>query len=179
MISESRHWKKPLLETAKRLTALKTSRNVSEQQLVRFEKDIFMGFYSVRKLFETQTKITDAVRQTTLELSWYPNVGTEVTWRNNHKLDELYDFNKPGREKRDVWFVCGRLIHSFVFVPVFGELGGIEAVFFTSDTDKDKRLYGIHIDKIIDLFHLVGSDAPMALTWKRDPKTGQELTIVE
>jgi hypothetical protein len=179
MISESWYWKQPLLEMALRLDSLRPEEDVSEEQLVQFEKDIFMGFYSVRKLFETQTKVTDAVKDTRLGISWYPNKGQKVTWRNNHKLDELYDFGKGGNEVRDAWFICGRIIHSFIFAPLFAEQGGIEGILFTSDTDKNKRLYSMDIEQVINLFELVGSNNPSHIAWRFDPETGEETTIVE
>jgi hypothetical protein len=179
MISESWYWKQPLLETAQRLTLLKSVIDVSEEQLVQFEKDILIGFCSIRKLFETQTKVTDAIKATKLDLSWHPNKGKKVTWRNNHKLDELYDFERGGRETRDVWFICGRLVHSFILAPLFSEAGGLEAILFTSDTDKDKRLYSLHIDRAIELFALVGGNYPTHIEWQRDPDTDEESTVVK
>jgi hypothetical protein len=178
MISESWYWKRPLIETAQRLTLLKSVADVSEEQLVQFEKDILIGFYSIRKLFETPTKVTDAIKETKFDLNWYPNKGEKVTWRNSHKLDELYDFEPGGREMRDAWFICGRVIHSFILVPLFAELGGIEAILFTSDTDKDKRLYSLHIDRVIELFTSVGSDFPKHIQWRKDSETDEETTIV-
>ena len=178
MIHESWHWKKPLLESATRLEALKTTKRVSEKKLVQLEKDIFIGFYSVRKLLEAPAKITDEVKATRFPITWYPNRGEKVTWRNNHRLDELYDFETSGDELRDIFFICGRIIHSFIFSSVFAEKGGIEAILFTSDTDKEKRLYSMNIDRVIELFLLVGSNDPVQIIWSRDPKTGEEKTVV-
>lgn len=178
MIWESWHWKRPLIETAQRLRALKDAAEPSEEQFVQLEKDIFIGFYSVRKLFETQTKVTDVTRATKLEVSWHANKGKRVTWRNNHKLDELYDLSQMSTEIRDAGFICGRIIHSFVFAPVIGDKG-LEAVLFTSDTDKDKRLYSLHIDRVIELFELVGNDDPTEVHWQRDPDTDEEITVVK
>ena len=59
MISESWYWKKPLLDMAKRLRKMRSVRKLTQRQLVQIERDIFIGFYSVRKLIETRTKLTD------------------------------------------------------------------------------------------------------------------------
>jgi hypothetical protein len=177
MIWESWYWKKPLLETAVRLKELKAVADPSEEQLVQVEKDIFIGFYSVRKLFDSVTKITDATKNSTLQLAWYANV-RPVSWRNNHRLDELYDLSRQHWETRDAWFVCSRIIHSFVFAPMFGDKG-IEAILFTSDTDKDKKLYSLPIDSVIDLFERVGNDDPQEIKWRRDQETGEESTVVK
>lgn len=52
MIWESWYWKQPLLEMADRLEHLKTASALSDEELAQVERDIFIGFYSVRKLLE-------------------------------------------------------------------------------------------------------------------------------
>lgn len=56
MIWESCYWKEPLLESAKRLRGLKDSVEFSEEDLENLKREIFVGFYSVRKLIEPVTK---------------------------------------------------------------------------------------------------------------------------
>ncbi|WP_166262198.1 hypothetical protein [Marinobacter salicampi] len=179
MIWESCYWKEPLLEAAERFRSLKVVEEPSEDQLVQLEKDVLVGFYSVRKLFETPTKITDEIKNSKLDVAWYPNVGKHVNWRNNHRLDELYDFSSGGREQRDAWFICSRIMHSFIFAPVVGDAGGLEAILFTSDNDKDKRLYALHIDHLIEFFKSVGNDNPTEIRWERNQVTGEESTVVK
>ena len=90
MIRESCYWKKPLLEMADRLRDCKTAGDLNEEQVSQIERDIFIGFYSVRKLIETITKVSDATKSMQIQVGWYPNQ-KHVHWRNNHKIDELYD----------------------------------------------------------------------------------------
>lgn len=179
MIWESWYWKEPLVEAAGRFRSLKGVEDPSEDQLVQIEKDILIGFYSVRKLFETPAKITDATKSKRLELACYPSVGKNVTWRNNHRLNELYDFSEGGSEQRDIWFVCNRIMHSFILAPLLAEGGGLDAILFTSDYDKDARIYSLNIDQVINLFQSVGNDNPTEIRWMRDPDTGEESTIVK
>jgi hypothetical protein len=176
MISESWYWKRPLLEMAARLRSLTTSGDLSEEQFVQVERDVFIGFYSVRKLLEAITKITDATKAMKVQVDWYPNKAA-VSWRNNHKLDELYDFDTTRSEIRDIKFVCGRIIHSFIFTPCLGE-SGLAGILFTSDTDKDSRLYFLAVDRLIDIFERVGNDNPKEIHWSKDDVSGEETTIV-
>ena len=177
MIAESWYWKKPLLEMAERLRALKTCRDLRDEQLVQIERDIFIGFYSVRKLFETITKITDATKTMKVPVVWYPN-RKSVSWRNNHKIDEHYNLDVSQKDTRDVVFVCGRIIHSFIFTPYVDE-SGLAGIMFTSDTDKQSKLYAMEIDDIIRIFESVGNDDPNEIHWQRDSETGQETTVVK
>lgn len=62
MIRESGYWKQPLLEMADRLEHLKAVSALFGEELAQVERDIFIGFYSVRKLLEAPAKITDETR---------------------------------------------------------------------------------------------------------------------
>ncbi|MBS7422329.1 hypothetical protein KIE16_04965 [Pseudomonas syringae] len=177
MIWESHYWKKPLLEMADRLERLKASDDLSDEQMAQIERDVFIGFYSVRKLFEAPTKVTDQTRGYTLSLQRHSNI-KPVTWRNHHKLDELYDLSKSGNEIRDVLFVCGRLIHSFVFAACVSDTGGLHGAFFNSDRDKDSCLYFITIDAVISLFRIVGNDDPCHIEWSRNEGSGEGRLVV-
>ena len=163
MISESWYWKKPLLGMANRLRKLSSARRLTQRQLVQIERDVFIGFYSVRKLIETRTKLTDATKSLKIRVDWHPN-RKPVDWLNSHRIDELYDLDDSQSETRDLMFISGRIIHSFIFAPWIDEHGGLAGLFFTSDTDKDRRLYSMSVDSVIDIFELVGNDDP-----KEDP----------
>ena len=160
-----------------RLRRLSSADHLTQTQYVQLEKDIFLGFYTVRKLFETVTKVSDATKAKKLQLVWYPNKKA-VTWRNNHRVDELYDLGAAHKENRDLWFICGRIIHSFIFVPVLSDQGGLAGIMFTSDTDKNERIYSLDIESVIDVFEIVGKDYPGNIQVSRDPISGVEITKV-
>jgi hypothetical protein len=176
MVWESEDWKLPLLKLAKRLKTLKASKDLSDNQIAQVERDVLIGFYSVRRLIETPTKLTDKTSNLFLSVRKYANV-KPVTWRNNHKLDELYDLSRSSEESRDVMFVCGRIIHSVVLAPCQSADGGLCGVFFTSDRDKDRRLSFITIDQVISLFSEVGNDSPCHIESSRDLVTGKETLV--
>jgi hypothetical protein len=172
MIFESGDWKEPLLEMAARLRSLKKTR-LTEKRLAQLERDIFIGFYSVRKIFDTVTRVTDATKSLKVQVSWHPNL-TPVTWRNNHRIDTLYDFKKEYQETRDLEFINGRIIHSFIFMPYVTEKDRLAGILFTSDRDKNKKLYSMKNDQVIAIFERVGNDYPTEMKWRIDPTTGVE-----
>lgn len=178
MIPDGYYWKKPLLEMARRLKKSNAFAEPSDAQLARIERDVFIGFYSVRKLIESEAKVTDAIKRMKVNVEWYPN-RLPVTWRNNHRIDDLYDLSSPGKEIRDIEFVCGRIIHSFVFVPVWDEHGhGLATFMFTSDIDRNKKLYSLSVDEVIQIFESFGSNYPRNIIWRIDPVTGDETTLI-
>lgn len=178
MICDSWYWKQPLLDMSDRLARFKVSSDLSDEEFAQVERDIFIGFYSVRKLLEAPGKISDKTRSLSLTLRKHPNL-KRVTWRNNHRLDEHYDLSESGQDVRDVLFVCGRIIHSFVFAPCQTEDGGLYGAFFSSDRDKDSCLYFISICEVISLFRQIGNDDPCDIEWSLEPVTGKEKLIVK
>ena len=52
MITESYYWKLPLLEMADRFRLVASKEDLTDEEYAAYERDLFIGFYSVRKLFE-------------------------------------------------------------------------------------------------------------------------------
>ena len=169
MIWESCYWKDPLLKAATWLRSVKLGETTRDSTHVRIEKEIFLGFYSIRKLLDTY-KISDATKVTKLELTWFENKKA-VTYINWHNLDKLYDLSTPHSENRDLRFLCNQFVHSFIFV-VSGN-GRIDGVFVASDNVRNRKVYFVSLDQIIQMFRLVGRDYPASGSWKRDPDTGE------
>jgi hypothetical protein len=176
VIHESYYWKQPLLDSSKRFEEYQSFSDIDAETYVQIEKDIFIGFYSIRKLLDTDTKVTDDLKTRKHKLSWYKHIGDEVTWRNNHKLDELYEFCKTHEEERDLWFIASRIVHGFIFNIIVNENGGFDGILFTSDTDKNKKLYMLTVEQVIALFELVGNNDVTQIRWHRCPETGKGIT---
>lgn len=160
MIYESIHWKKPLLETARWLVSVRLSERTQERTYVRIERELFLSFYAIRKLFDT-LKVTDRIKRATIELEWHRNTKT-VHHMNCEHIDLLYDLNRSNKEQRDVIFFCNQFIHSFVF-SIYEQDGRVGGFYVSSDRDKNKKLYRVSLDQVVVLFRLVGHDSPSEL----------------
>ena len=104
---------------------------------MRIEKEIFFGFYSIRKLLDT-VKVSNATKATTYELTWSPSV-KPVDYLNWHRLDKCYDLSTEHTEIRDIQYLCNQFIHSYVFI-VAGEFR-IDGIYVASDHVKNKKVY--------------------------------------
>jgi hypothetical protein len=91
MIILASYWKKPLLAMAKRLRKCQTAGELSARTLTQVEKDIFFGFYSIRKLVETIAQVTDESKKLRVDLIWYKTRNRRVNWINYLLLEKLYD----------------------------------------------------------------------------------------
>lgn len=169
MIWESSYWKEPLLKAATWLRRVRFRETTREATLVRIEKEIFVGFYGIRKLLDT-VKVSDSTKKQNYELVWHPNI-KPVDTLNWHRFDELYDMEREGRETRDIRFLCNLFIHSFVFI-VNGE-DRLEGVYVASDMTKNKKLYYVPLGHILTIFRLVGRDYPANLSFERIQETGE------
>ena len=176
MIWESCYWKDPLLESATRLCEYSESTSLEESQLVQIEKDIFIGFYTIRKLMDT-IKIKDSTRNIKAQLQWSPNIKL-VDILNSHRINELYDLKQTSQETRNLKFLCDQIIHSYIFMPAQNEKGGLFGFHFTSDRKKQEKLFYISVQDVINIFNLVGNDYPTKSNSMRDLETGEFKTNV-
>ena len=176
VIHESYYWKQPLLESVIKFKECEALEEINEEVYVKIEQAVFIGFYSIRKLLETETKITSSLKNQKYDLDWFSHVGDNVTLRNNYKIDELYNLSKPQLEKRDLWFIASRVIHSFIFNPYINQSGGFDGIIFTSDIDKNKKLYMLSLDQLIKIFEAVGNDCVVKVEYKKCSETGKEFT---
>lgn len=67
-------------------------------------------------------------------------------------------------------FIYNQFIHSYVFVVDENSKGGFDGVFFTSDSNRNKRLYKITANIIIDIFQKIGKDYPSSIEARFDEK---------
>ncbi|TBT23870.1 hypothetical protein D5E86_24770 [Vibrio parahaemolyticus] len=170
MIWESSDWKEPLLESASRLQKLSKSNEIDESEFVQIEKDVFIGFYAIRKLMDT-SKISDSTKSFDVSLKCFPNL-KPVDYMNWHRVDELYDLSGKQCETKTLRALCNFIVHSYVFMPELNDEGHLVSFYVTSDKDRNKKLYSVSIEQVLDIFKLVGSDYPSNTKMARNPKTG-------
>jgi len=176
LISESYYWKESLLDCANNLERYSKLKDIKPKDLVEIEKDIFISFYSIRKLMDTP-KISDSTIELKINLNWSPNL-KNVTMLNSHNMHELYDLNDIRVETKNLRFLCNQFVHSYIFEVVIEDGVGLSCCYFTSDRDKNKKIFFITVEVLVHILNLVGNDYPSKLKITRDSKTGELLTEV-
>ncbi len=159
MIWESEDWKRPLLRLASKLARWSTPREWTERELASLEKDIFIAFYSIRKLMEAK-KLSNATEVMPLNVAMYPSKHKDVTLQNWHNIDSLYDLTARQTSQRDLRYICNQIIHSYVFVPETSEDGAFIGILFCSDKERNNKIYGVKSEDIINILRVVGKDYP-------------------
>jgi hypothetical protein len=170
VIQESSDWKDPLLTSARRFRRFQKPANLSDLALTQIERDIFVSFYSIRKLIEKPGALTDATKASTWHCVAFPNVAP-VTLLNRHRLHELYDLASRQQATKDLGFLCHQVVHSFAFALYFKENGGFGGVLCASDRARASTLYGISAEILIAIFRRVGTDYPRSVSMHHDLET--------
>lgn len=171
MIHESRYWKIPLLRGATFLERLVVTDENAESSLARAEREVFVGFYAIRKLLST-FKLSAATKVLTSEVTWFsPRAEQPVDYFHRSDVDVLFDLEKPTRETRDLGFLCNQVIHSYVFVNSTTEEGTIDGFFVSSDTMRRRRLYFFGLPAVLHAFRTVGRDYPTSAHYMFNERT--------
>ena len=171
MIQESSYWKIPLLRAATWLERVRLTGESAERSLVRVERELFVGFYAIRKLLETFT-VSLETKSLQFQLQWSPCIKL-VDHQNAHRVDELFDLDQVQSEQRDLEFVCNQFIHSFVFVAAQNEDGSLAGFFISSDRSRHQKVYLVELSQVLLAFRTVGRDYPSRLHLRRNEKTHQ------
>ncbi|MBL0718354.1 hypothetical protein JI742_00480 [Piscinibacter sp. Jin2] len=174
MIHESRHWKEPLLRAATWLSKLCVEEgDAGERSLVRVERELFIGFYAIRKLLET-FKVSPSTKELKLALQAYTALpDRKVDYFNRADIDKFFNLSHPMNEHRNIGFICNQIVHSYIFIIDLREDGALNGFFVTPDSMRFKKLYFIELGQVVHALRLVGKDYPRNMQYQRNPKTGQ------
>jgi len=176
MVLDSYPWKKSLLSTATWLDKVRLDERNWSRSLVRVEKELFLGFYAIRKLLDTFS-VTDKTKAKTFELKWSPRIRT-VDYLNWHRIDKNFDLKTTRTETRDIRFLCNQFVHSYVFVIKIGSKGRLSGVYISSDKARHAKLYFVGIRQMLLAFRIVATDDPTRSHATRNEQTGQFEFIV-
>jgi hypothetical protein len=177
MIWESAYWKEELFRNANRLKKRTIQRRWLERSHAGLEKDVMIGFYSIRKLIESHM-ISDELRDRPVPLRGYPWTGRDVTYMIWDKIDRKYDLESPVSLQQSIAWIANKLVHSYVFMAKRNEGGGLESIMFNSDYTRRKNLYEIGIDQLIAIFEEVGANDPASISYAFNDKIGDYDIIV-
>lgn len=169
MIFESAPWKGEVLQIANKLERRYNQKRWTERSFFLLEKELFLGFFCLRKLMESN-KVSTELQEKKIELAVYPAGEKNITLLNQHKFPELYNLYKGDRELISYWDVCNQFIHSSIFAPFTPSGKSLVGVYIASDRVKKNKLYYITLVKIIEMFRSVGNNYPARLNMQYDDK---------
>ena len=150
MISSKELWKKELLVIARRLLRRLAQTKWSDKSIYRLEKELFVGFFSVRKLIESKA-ISANVTSKKFSLMHFP------AWKQSATLNKNQLIYNPTPEQRKYHLTIRQIsnlfIHSYHVLP-FGGNGMLCGLFVTSEFERRKGIFLILIFDIVTIFRL-------------------------
>lgn len=167
MIYESSHWKSDLLKLASTLERRIIQTRWGDKNLFVVEKDIFLGFYTIRKLIESR-KISDSVIKRKHKLKDFPYSGNPQSLFT-HMRDNEYDLTSGKTVSLTTIELCNQFIHSHHFLPFFPDGKRLIGFFFCSDRKRTSGIYLITIFEVVNIYRLVGSSYPTTIFMERLP----------
>lgn len=169
MIWESHYWKTDLIRYAAGLQKKMQQRRWSEPSQVAVEKIVFLGFYSIRKLFEAK-KLSTALRHHSIPITLYPPTAKAVTHMNWHKTDQLFHLDQGAATTVTLPFLCDQVIHSYIFQLGFTAESTLDFMLLCSDRQRTKGLQHVGFTEVISIFQRVGNDYPCETSMTFNPK---------
>jgi hypothetical protein len=166
---ESCYWKEDLLAHSKRLAPVTKPSRWTEGLAVRFEREIIISFFCIRKLFD-EHKVSSASKSHKAIVYISKSKGKNVTRMNSHRIDELYDFENEKEEKKGIYFLTNQFVHSYIIFPYRNEDRNWGGLFICSDYERNSMLLRIGIDEVRKILNVVGSDYPHTVKMTFDPK---------
>jgi hypothetical protein len=145
-------------------------KGLSDADYFRIERSVFHGAFIVRKLIEAR-KIKDKAASQTFPLVSFPNI-QRVTSDNWHRLDENYNLMQETRVRPSLRFICNQFIHSYVFILGASSAGGLGYIFFSSDKERNHRLFRMTTRSLARLFESVSRSRARWIWGIRNEATG-------
>lgn len=176
MIHESSFWKDDLIKLADRLERRLVQTRWGEKNLYILEKEIFVGFYSIRKLIESK-KVSDSLKTKSYEVNEFPYQGCPESIVTHFKEGE-YDLNKAKRAHMTINQLCNQFIHSHHFLPFLPNGKNLIGFFFCSDHKRTSCIYLITLFDIVDICRAIGNNYPSSLH-TRKLSNGKSVTTIE
>jgi hypothetical protein len=177
VISDSIPWREELLRVADRLERRKVQRRWTERTSFLVERDIMISAYAIRKLHEAR-RISDRLAAKRLEIQRYELIG-QVLDHYRYEFWESFDLDNPRSAQITPIALCNQIIHSFVWhFSVDEEEELFDGIYVSSDRERRKYLYFVHVDVLVGLFHTIGSEDIVEYVLRADGNGERYITDV-
>lgn len=167
VINDSVPWREQLLAVARSLEKRKVQRRWTDRTSFLVERDIMTSAYAVRKLDESR-KVSDRLAARQWSVVEYKVIGRPPDLWGRFEPWEYYDLKAGASISRDMRQLCNQIIHSWVWMISATEGDDFDGIFVSSDRQRRKSLYFIHVDVLISIFREVGHEDIFEIELSRD-----------
>ncbi|WP_103256823.1 hypothetical protein [Tabrizicola aquatica] len=163
MIYESWPWRRELTRTANRITQVLNFKYIRSDTFDLLERDIFIGFFSVRKLIEAGAKIEKRVAEMQIPVERCKALRPMGSYERFEFYD-YFDLDRPYLVQTSVSYLANQMMHSLLFS--FGSIRDDASlgIFFVSDKDRLKFCNFVDLATVSTIFSEVASSHAKHIT---------------
>lgn len=157
VIKDPSYWRRDLIRTADGLERRRHQLRWNEISFSRTEQSIMTAFYGIRKMLEAKKSSPNVLAASVpiLEYRRRSDSDNEIV---GPILQVYFDLEHPQKCDRDIFFICHQVIHSYIFSTAVGFSSGFEGIYFASDRLRNKHLFFITAQTLVNVFRKVGND---------------------
>jgi len=176
LILESSYWKDDLLKLATKLERRLIQVRWPERSFYAVEKEVFLGFYSIRKLIESR-KISESIANKEYQVYEYPIKNKKESLFVSEPTND-FELDKSKKVSITMQKLCNQFIHSYYFAPFIPDGKSLIGFFISSDYKRKTGIYLITIFDVVDIYRQIGNNYPAKFVRSRT-ESGKILTHVE
>ncbi len=160
MFSESYVYKDELIKYAKDLLKRKYQKKWFDETYLIIEKEIFFGFFIIRKLCESFL-ISNSLKKKTHKVGkLYYKITFNLNYFNICKILDHIDLNKEKADRISIKKLCNQFVHSYYLFILNDKEKSNVRVLLSSDYSKSKECLIVNIDTIANIFKEFGENYP-------------------
>jgi len=157
MIKDPSYWRRDITRTAEQLERRQLQKRWNKISFSRTEQSVMIAFYGIRKILEAR-KASPKVLDATVRIMEYPSKLYPRGEVIGPVLQAYFDLDHPKKCDRNLLFICHQVVHSYIFSVAVGYSSGFEGIYFASDRFRNKCLFFISAQTLIEVFRMVGTD---------------------
>ena len=156
MIYESWPWRRGLTRTSNRINQVLEFKNIRSDTFDLLERDIFIAFFSIRKLTEAGAKIERRVSEMEISIERC-NALRPMGSYERFEFYEYFDLENPYSVQKNVSYLANQMMHSLLFSFGCMREDNKLGIFFVSDKDRLKFCNYIDLKAVSKIFDEVAA----------------------
>jgi hypothetical protein len=134
--------------------------------------------YAVRRLHEAH-KVSDALAARQWAIVEHRLIDRAPDLWGRFEPWEYYDFESSHDVELDLTRLCNQIIHSWVWMISATTNGEFDGIYVSSDRQRRRSLYFMHVDVLVALFRTVGNEDIVEMTMSRDENGEMRYTNIK
>lgn len=153
MVSHPKYWRKDLNKMSESLKKRYNQQKWDVRSENKVEKEIFIGFFMVRKLIEND-HVAQAIKDRNIELMEYDKIGDTYD-DDPSKFPRNYDLMNGNKIQLTYRKLANQFVHSYYFSPFVPVNKSLVGFYFASDWNRSERIFYLRLLEVIQAYNSV------------------------